>query len=70
MTKKSSPNRTHVVKRDTGWAVKKEGAQKASKVYETKKEAVKGAEKHKESGSDIIIHKRDGSIQKWEKSKK
>ena len=64
------PKRTHIVKRESGWAVKKEGAQRATKVYKTKEQAVKGAEKTRRSGSDVVIHKRDGSIQKWVKSKK
>jgi hypothetical protein len=66
----SSPKRTHVVKRDSGWAVKKEGTKRATKVYTTKEQAVKGAEKSRKSGSDVVIHKKDGSIQKWVKSKK
>lgn len=66
----SALKRTHVVKRDSGWAVKKEGTQRASRVFKTKEEAVKGAQKYKKSGSDVVIHKKDGSIQKWEKSKK
>ena len=68
--KPTPPKRTHVVKRDSGWAVKKEGAQRATKVYTTKEQAVKGAEKSRKSGSDVVVHKKDGSIQKWKKSKK
>lgn len=67
--KTTTPKRTHVVKRDSGWAVKKEGAQRASKVYTTKEQAVKGAEKSRKSGCDVVIHKKDGSIQTWKKSK-
>jgi len=66
----SRPKRTHVVKRDSGWAVKKEGTKRATKVYTTKEQAVKGTEKARKLGSDVVIHKRDGSIQKWVKSKK
>ena len=62
--------RAHIVKRDSGWAVKKEGGEKASKVYKTKDEAIKDAEKLREKGTDVIIHKGDGSIQDWKKSKK
>ena len=69
MAKKSSSKRTHVVKRDSGWAVKKEGAQRATKLYKTKEQAVKGAEKSSKSGSALVIHKKDGSIQKYVKSK-
>ena len=63
-------SRAHVVKRESGWAVKKEGAKRANRIYSTKEEAVRGAQKLKEKGSDIVIHKRDGSIEKWQKSKK
>ena len=67
--KPASSKRTHVVKRESGWAVKKEGAQRATKVYTTKEQAVKGAEKSRKAGSDVVIHKKDGSIQEWKKSK-
>ena len=71
MAKKStSSKRTHVVKRESGWAVKKEGAKRATKVYTTKEQAVKGAEKNRKLGSDVVIHKKDGSIHQWKKSKK
>jgi len=62
--------RAHIVKRDSGWAVRKEGNEKASKIYPTKEKAIQGAEKLLEEGSDLIIHKGDGSIQDWRKSKK
>ena len=71
MAKKASTSkRAHVIKRESGWAVKKQGAQKASKVYTTKEAAVKGAQKLKKEGHDVVIHKKDGSIEKWQKSKK
>ena len=69
MASNSKPKRTHIVKRDSGWAVKKEGAQRATKVYPTKEQAIKGAEKSRKLGNDVVIHKKDGSIQKWKKSK-
>jgi hypothetical protein len=68
MTNKTE--RTHIVKRDKGWAVKKEGSQRATKVYTTKEKAIEGAEKSLHSGIEIIIHKKDGSIQKWKKASK
>ncbi len=67
---KTSSDRMHIIKRDTGWAVKREGASKASKVYDTKEEAVKGTDSFSKSGHDVIIHKRDGSIEKWKSSKR
>jgi hypothetical protein len=69
MARTSSSKRTHVVKRDSGWAVRKEGAKRATRVYKTKEQAIKGAEKSCDSGSDLVIHKKDGSIQKYKKSK-
>lgn len=54
----------HVVKHDDGWAVKGAGNDKATKVTETKKEAIdvgKGIAKHQ--GSELIIHGKDGKIQ-------
>lgn len=70
MSKNQAVQRTHIVKRDNGWAVKKEGSQRATKVYDTKEKAINGAQKEKNAGSDLIIHKKDGSIEKWQKAKK
>lgn len=62
-TKKS---RVHVISRDKGWAVKREGASRATKIYKKKGTAVKRAEKSaKKRGGDVVVHKRDGSIHKW-----
>jgi len=70
MAEKSPSKRNHVVKRGSGWAVKKEGNKRATKVYTSKKEAIEGAKESKKQGYDLVIHKKDGSIQKWEKSNK
>lgn len=64
-----SRSRTHIIKREDGWAVKRQGASRASKVYQTQKDAVKGAKKLTRS-SEIVIHKRDGSIREWIKKDK
>jgi hypothetical protein len=67
----SSPKteRVHVISRKDGWAVKKEGNTKASKLFDKKEAAVEGARKLSK-GHDIIVHKKDGSIQKWERPEK
>lgn len=73
MTRKSGKatgKRVHIISRKDGWAVKKEGTSRASKIYQKKDRAVNDAQKLKNSGHDVIIHKRDGTIQKWEKAKK
>ena len=58
----------HVIKKKSSWAVLKHMASRASKIYDSKAEAVKNARKLKSSGYDIIIHKKDGSVEKWETS--
>jgi len=69
-SKRKENKRVHVISRKASWAIKKEGKTRASKIYNNKKSAVSSARKLKEKGHDIIIHNKDGSIQKWEKSKK
>jgi uncharacterized protein YdaT len=60
--------RVHVISRKDGWAVKKEGNTKASKVFDRKEAAVEGAKKLSKGHSDVIVHKKDGSIQRWERA--
>jgi len=64
-----APKRVHIIKREEGWAVKKQGAQRASKIYPTKKDAKTGTRELQREGNDIIIHNRDGSIEEWRKGK-
>jgi hypothetical protein len=66
MAKKStsSNNRIHVISRNGGWAVKKEGSSRATRIYGTKNAAVKGARKSSK-GHDVVVHKEDGTIEKW-----
>lgn len=72
MTKTSASSsqkaqRVHVISRKDGWAVKKEGNTKASRLCDKKEAAVEVARKLSK-GRDVIVHKKDGSIQKWERS--
>ncbi len=64
----ASCKRVHVISRKDGWAVKKEGNSKASKIYGTKSAAEKSALRISEGG-DVVIHRRDGSVQKWKRAK-
>ena len=57
--------RYHVVSRDDNWGVKREGAARASRVFKEKSSAVKYAKKVAPKNYDIIIHKKDGSVQRW-----
>jgi hypothetical protein len=69
-TGKSTPKRAHIISRKDGWAIKKEDASRASKIYKRKDTAVKDSEKLRKQGHDVIVHKKDGTIQDWKKSKK
>ncbi len=63
----SAGKRVHVISREKGWAVKSEGTARAYRIYSRKDAAVKGARKLSKA-RDVVVHRRDGSIQKWEKS--
>lgn len=60
--------RVHVVPSKDGWAVKKEGAKRATVVKQTKEGAVKAANNIK-TAVRVIVHKKDGTIQKNTKRK-
>lgn len=54
----------HVVPHEDGWAVKGEGNEKATKVFDTKAEAEKyGREVAMNQESELIVHGKDGAIQ-------
>jgi len=55
----------HVVPNpDGGWDSKREKAQRASKHFETKKEAMDWSrQKSRSEGSELIPHRKDGRIQ-------
>lgn len=62
MTKKTGQ---HIVKNPSGgWAVKKGGSSKATKIYNTKDEAVEhGKQIAKNQKTELYIHGKDGKIQ-------
>ena len=61
--------RVHIIKREKGWAIMKEGMTRATSVFVKKESAVIAAKNHIKQGYDIVIHNSDGSISSWEKSK-
>jgi len=69
MTKKfsrsASPStgRVHVVPSKSGWSVKREGVKRSSVVKNTRGGAVTAA-KNLKSTERIIVHRKDGTIQK------
>jgi len=64
MAKKT--NTRHVVpNKDGGWSSKKGGGDRASKNFDTKKEAEKWSrDLSRKEGSELTIHKKDGEIQR------
>jgi uncharacterized protein YdaT len=56
---------SHVTHDNGQWKVKKENAQRASSVHDTKKEAVDQAieQAKQKKPSQVIIHKKDNTIQ-------
>ena len=56
-------NSQHVVPRHGGWAVRKQGAVKATKVFSTQDEAIQFARNvAKKQSGELFIHKADGTI--------
>jgi hypothetical protein len=52
----------HVTPHDDGWAVKREGSDRASSTHNTQKEAIDSARNLARDGDDIVIHRADGTI--------
>lgn len=53
----------HVVPQDGRWAVKREGASRASSVHDTQTDAAAaGRELAKSNQTELVIHRRDGTI--------
>jgi len=58
-----SKKNVHIVKHEDGWAVKKEGNDRASSVHPTQQQAVDaGRDAAKTERSELVIHGRDGRI--------
>ena len=53
----------HVVPHANGWATKREGADRASRIFDTQKEAQNSArESATRERSEVVTHGRDGKI--------
>lgn len=55
----------HVMLSDAGWAVKREGASRAARVYKTKEEALEAALKWVMDSlpGELIVHHPDGTVE-------
>lgn len=65
MTKKLSSQNSfqHVLPRTDGWAVKRSGSSKDTRVFSAQSEAIDFARQvAKKSNSEVLIHSRDGRI--------
>jgi len=63
MSKRPAPVHVTYRKDEDKWAIRKEGNEKASRLTETKKEAVDIArEQAQNSGAELVIHNTDGKI--------
>lgn len=53
----------HVVARNDGWVIRKEGSSRATSVYKTQRDAVEAArEMARKDNVELVIHGRDGRI--------
>jgi len=53
----------HVVLKQNGWAVKRAGATRASKIFDTQKQAIRHAQRiSKKQKSGLFVHSADGRI--------
>jgi len=56
-------NNIHVVQRETGWAVLREGAERDSSHHQTQAEAIEQATTTaRREGIEVLIHGQDGKI--------
>lgn len=59
----------HVVPRDSKWAVRRTGAAKVTRRFDTQKEAISVAREFaRHQKTDVFIHGRDGRIRKLDSS--
>jgi len=53
----------HIVPRDDQWAVRREGAERPSRVVSTQKEAIEiGRQQAQRAKTELVIHGHDGKI--------
>jgi len=68
-TPTSEPEIFHIIKRERGWSVKREGASRATSIHKTQKQAIERARKlaRRTDDSSIVVHTEDGSIKSHER---
>ena len=66
----SDQSRVHVIAYKDRWAVKKEGTTRAHRVFDQKSDAIEGAKsllQNQSSPGAIVVHGKDGAIDRWQK---
>ena len=63
---RQNSGRIHIISQSGRWAVWKEGADRATRVYDTRREAVQAARELQKADPSkvIVVHNTDASIQK------
>ena len=61
--------RLHIISRGTKWALTREDTDRALRVLATKADALREAKPHRAAGYDIVVHHRDGTVEKWLEAK-
>lgn len=63
-SKSPERNNLHIIARGELWIIKREGAQKAHRILDTRSQAIQQAKEMMEKGiaSSIIIHNEDGTV--------
>ena len=60
--------RLHIISRGTRWALTRENADRALRVFDTKVTALRYALPYLATGYDIVVHHRDGMVEEWLKA--
>ena len=54
----------HVLRKNGAWQVKKAGAKRVSKVFDTQSEAINWAKSKSLNNTSVVVHARDGRVRK------
>lgn len=56
-------NNVHIVQRDSGWGALREGAQRATRVFDTQAQAIRaGRQMARQGQGELLVHGQDGRI--------
>lgn len=61
-------DRVHIISQGNSWKVKREGSQRATRVFANQNDAIRYTGSTM-SSYDIVVHSKDGSVYRWINSK-